>query len=228
MGQHAIFFDCDGTLVDSEQINYEAWSYAVSLFGGSLSKESYYAQIGKSVPTMAKELANQLQLSSHDELLDHSRKQVFVLQERGIVPITGTVSFLNRAYLLKKNYNLHLGVTSASFKKNILSYLQKLEIEHFFDLVLSGEEDLTDYSDPEGVNKPKPYIYMHAAKLLGLTPQQCIAIEDSYSGVLSAKQAGCFTIAVPTIHTKNHNFSIADLVLECLNSVSIEEILAYL
>ncbi len=45
--------------------------------------------------------------------------------------------------------------------------------------------------------KPRPDIYIYAAGQLGLDPSRCIAVEDSPNGVISAHDAGCFTIMVP-------------------------------
>ena len=90
-----------------------------------------------------------------------------------------------------------MGLASASPKDEILLNLQQHQIEHLFDVIISGKDDLSEYNDPEGVNKPKPYIYLHAAKLLDISPQQCVVIEDSRSGVTAGVDAGCFVIAVP-------------------------------
>ena len=47
--------------------------------------------------------------------------------------------------------------------------------------------------------KPKPDIYLFAAEQLGLSPDECIAVEDSPNGIISAHDAGCFTIMVPDL-----------------------------
>jgi len=57
----------------------------------------------------------------------------------------------------------------------------------------------------------KPYIYLKAAKLLCLHPEQCVAIEDSRTGVSSAVSAGCITIAIPNAYTAQQDLSHAHM-----------------
>jgi beta-phosphoglucomutase len=77
--------------------------------------------------------------------------------------------------------------------------------------VIVSADDLSDYKDPEGINKPKPYIYLQAAKLLGLHPKQCAAIEDSRTGISSAVSAGCIAVAIPNAYTAQQDLSHAHL-----------------
>jgi len=78
-----------------------------------------------------------------------------------------------------------------------------------FDAILSGKDDLTHIQDPEGTNKPKPYIYQLAADRLAVKPQECLVFEDTSAGVISAADAGMDVIAVPNEFTKEHDFSRA-------------------
>lgn len=100
--------------------------------------------------------------------------------------------------------------------------MKHLGIEDLFDVILSGHDDLIDYSDPEGVNKPKPYIYLHAAKLLNVSPTECVVIEDSMTGIISSKTAGCITIAIPNRFTEMQDLSAATLRMESLSAISVE------
>ncbi len=49
------------------------------------------------------------------------------------------------------------------------------------------------------VGKPAPDIYLKAAEMLGLSPQNCVALEDSPNGIKSASSAGCVTVMVPDL-----------------------------
>ena len=103
--------------------------------------------------------------------------------------------------------------------------MKHLKIEHVFDLVLSGKDDIDHYADPEGMNKPKPYIYLEAAKRLGVLPSECVAIEDSYPGVKASSSAGCFTVAVPTEFSSNHDFTAADVTIASFHQYSVDQFL---
>lgn len=106
-----------------------------------------------------------------------------------------------------------------------MTNLQHLGLEAIFDIVISGQDDLKAYSNPEGVNKPKPYIYLHTAVELGFFPSQCVAIEDSHAGVTAGKEAGYFTIAVPNDFTRTQDFSRADLVIHSFDNLALSDFL---
>jgi HAD superfamily hydrolase (TIGR01509 family) len=218
----AVLFDCDGTLVDSEYAHYTAWRKALNDLGGDLALEEYYQYVGKSAETNAKLLAERVEIDSED-LLKIKRGYYRDLCKTGLSPIVGTVEFLKGLASEKEKLGIKIGVCSAAVKEEIVSHLKHLKIDHLFDIVLSGQEDLSEYSDPEGVNKPKPYIYLHAMKMLGVRPEETVVIEDSAPGALAAASAGCFTIAVPNEYTRHHDFSHTNWQLESFANVGIDE-----
>jgi len=89
-----------------------------------------------------------------------------------------------------------------------------LKIENYFDCIVCPE-------DAEHV-KPKPDIYFEILKRLEIKPEESIAIEDSPNGILSAKIAGIFCIALPNELTSQLNLSKADLKLESLANFDID------
>jgi beta-phosphoglucomutase len=221
----AVIFDCDGTLVDSEHAHYQAWRSALQQEGGDLSVEEYYDFVGKPAPVLALALAQKIKKDRAQQLLEGKRKHYLHTQQEGHSPIQATVDFLHLLAKEKDTFNLKLGLASAATKHEILVNLRHLDIEHLFDIILSGQDDLADYSDPEGVNKPKPYIYLHAAKLLNLHPSECIVIEDSHAGVTAGVDAGCFTIAVPNAFTHHHDFSRAHAKIDSFANTTIQDFL---
>ena len=218
----AIIFDCDGTLVDSEDAHFSAWRQTLRNRGHDLTVEQYRFYAGKSDSAIGKLIAETVGCDCADEILTEKRADYQKLHEQGLPPIEATVDFLRRLASEKERLNLRLGVASAAYKSEILSSLRCLEIEKLFDVILSGQEDLKEYTDPNGVNKPKPYIYLHAMKKLGVFPTQCVAVEDSATGISSAVSAGCFAIAVPNIYTCNQDLSAAHLRIESFAGISID------
>lgn len=93
------------------------------------------------------------------------------------------------SYLKEKGCKIALA--TASPVKRAKYYLEPYGLFDKFDAVISGSDVLR--------SKPAPDIYLAAAKALGLPPENCIAVEDSPSGILSAKSAGCFTVMVPDL-----------------------------
>lgn len=222
----AVLFDCDGTLVDTEYAHYEGWKTALNQLGHDLAWSDYAPYIGKSAETNAMLLAQKVGTDCSSFLLQKKRDYYKTLYLKGFPPIADTVQFLKTLAAEKKALGLKIGVCSAAKKEEILFHLERLGITPLLDIVLSGQDDLTEYSDPEGVNKPKPYIYLHAAKVLGIKPQEIVVIEDSTSGAWAGVTAGCCTIAIPNAYTKNHDFSHTHLRIDSFAGISIQEFFA--
>lgn len=221
----AIFFDCDGTIVDSENAHYLAWQYALKKQGSDLTIEDYYAYVGGSTETISVSLSKILGKNCADEILKDKSAYFLELLYQGLPPIRSTVDLIYQLNNKKSEHGFKLGVTSAAKKQEILLHLKHLEIEKFFDIIISGRDDLAQYNDPEGVNKPKPYIYLHAAKRLNIAPRECVVIEDSSSGVKAGIDAGCFTIAIPNSYSFYQDFSFANLKVESFANMDVEQFL---
>lgn len=221
----AFIFDCDGTLVDSERAHLQAWQEVANKHNQVLPEHELLTFIGKSDVEVAKMLAGRITGIDAELLLKSKNRAFFEHLKFGLPPIEGTVQFLKRVIEKRTDLGLKIAVASASNRHDIYSNLKNLGLEKDFDTVISGQDDLDEYEDIEGVNKPKPYIYLKTAKLLGVDPSECIAIEDSYSGVRSAVTAGCITIAVPNASSKSHDLSSAAHVFETLGNFSVEELI---
>jgi len=219
----AVVFDCDGTLVDSEYAHYSAWRQVLLEQNYDLSLEEYHFYAGNPDPVCAECFYKKLASKSPEKMVEEKNQHFHKIQVLGLPPIQPTVDFVRLLFQKKQKLHLKLGVASAAPKTEILLNLKHLKIEECFDIILSGHEDLTEYADPEGVNKPKPYIYLHAAKLLGLVPRECVAVEDSYTGVSAAVRAGFITIAIPNRFTLSHDLSQAALKLESFEGSNVDQ-----
>lgn len=198
----AIIFDCDGTLIESEEMHYLAWKSTVEEQGSLLAKEYYMRHfVGIGDEEVADILYGRGDLPGKEELLKIKNNYFEGYQAQGILPIVESVHFAEALFREKEAYGFKLAVASAARKKEILYNLQSLGIVHYFDLIVSGHDDLSEYWDRRGTNKPRPYIYIKAAKLLAVQPSSCIAIEDSLAGVTAALTAGCITVAVAHAYT---------------------------
>lgn len=80
-------------------------------------------------------------------------------------------------------------ITSSSPMSNIRRHLSAHNLLHRFDKLCSG------YDVPNG--KPEPDIYLYGAACLNLRPEECLALEDSPTGILSAHRAGCLPVMIP-------------------------------
>lgn len=218
----AVIFDCDGTLVDSEPAHFEAWEFAVRESEGVLARTEYPSFVGHPKDTTAVKLAAKIPGASAEVILRDKVAYYKKLTETGLPLIEPTVAFLKMLIQEKERLGLKIGICSAATREHVNTYINQLGISEHLDLVLSGQRDLGEYYDPEGVNKPKPYIYLHAQKLLGVAPEEMVVIEDSAAGVEAAVRAGCFTIAIPNEFTLFQDLSLANLQLPSLEGIGIE------
>lgn len=225
LSMKAFIFDCDGTLVDTEGTHFSAWKKTFERRGHNLSLDDYRPFVGTPSEIASKTFAKKFDIDSPDDL-KNEKHNLYQEELRNLVyPIEETVNFLHRIVEAQKRLDLKLAVASGASKSEILTYLRALKIESFFSVILSGRDDLHHYKDPEGVNKPKPYIYLEAAKQLGLHPSECIAIEDSMPGVTASADAGCITIAIPTAFSAHQDFSKSDLLISSFKNYSVDEFL---
>lgn len=228
----AIIFDCDGTLIDTEEVQYQGWVYAFKMQGQELSRELFLSWMidlaghPRSVQCFAERAEGQMERECASILIQDFKNHVKIYWEQGYPPVEGTVNFLHQLFAGKHEHGLKIGLASGNTKPNIIHHLTKLDVVHYFDVIVSGHSDMAEYTDPEGTNKPKPYVYLEAAKRLGVDPRQCIAIEDSKVGAAAAIAAGCITVVVPTSVTASHDFSEADLILTSFSGISLENFLA--
>lgn len=229
----AIIFDCDGTLIDNGMGYFLDWQYALQCQGYELDEDMFWDFMNQNKivgrpgmdKTIAKFCCELVGLDCPDKVLQDKKAFSAKLHQTYEFPaIEPTVEFLHTLGKEKENLGLKIGLASGNKRVNILRVLKRLNVEHYFDVIVSAD-DITEYHDPEGTNKPKPYVYLQAAKLLQVEPNECIAIEDSHAGVTSAISAGCITIAIPNRQTTGQDLSQAHLKLISLVDVTPSDFL---
>ena len=118
---------------------------------------------------------------------------------------------------------LPVAIASSSEREWIEPHLDRLGWLDHFVTIASWEGEHT------GVRaKPAPDLYVLACEALGVAPEHAVAVEDSENGLVAAKAAGLWCIAVPNAVTAGLDFSTADLVLGSLADRSLSEALAAL
>jgi len=205
----AIIFDCDGILVDTEYLKFLAWQEALASQAIEFSVEEYMPLVGHSSKNILQMIQHSKKIKISDEIIGLKNARYKALQKLGVPAIQAMVDFARHLSANKSKLGLVLGLASSAPKEEILTNLQQIGLENAFDLVISGSDDLDDYVDAEGKNKPKPYIYIETAKRLNILPEFCLVFEDTTAGVDAAADAGMVPIAVPNQFTLNHDFSKA-------------------
>ncbi len=208
-GIEAIIFDCDGVLVDTEYLKFLAWQEALADELIPFSIEEYMPVIGHSSKNILLMIETVKNRSIPEEVIELKNAKYRILQKQGVPPIHDMIALVKRFNEKKQALGIKLGLASSASMEEILQNLEQIGLRNYFDVIISGSDDLDDYVDVEGKNKPKPYIYIEAAKRLGVTPSKCLVFEDTAAGIEAASTANMIAVAVPNRFTLNQDFSLA-------------------
>jgi len=165
------------------EFHYEAWKKAMLHYSIDLAPVDYYPLEGTNVYELAKKLFGLHNLNGYDEKELVNNKEKYFLVNNEFILYPGVVEFLN---VIKSN-NVKLGLVTAGLR-NRLNNTAPLEFLKIFDVIITGND--TD------VGKPSPQPYLKAVKKLGVMPEDCIAVENSPIGILSARNAEIYCVAI--------------------------------
>lgn len=199
----AVIFDMDGVIIDSEPFWKNAEFEVFSSLGVVLDKE--FTDLTQTMTTI--EVTKfwyekfPWESKSLEEVEDMVISRVMELIEQGRAERNGIELFIKQ---LKSN-GFKIGLATNSPYKIIPVVLEKAGIADYFDSIFSAE--FVEFG------KPDPAIYLMTSKELGIDPENCIVIEDSYSGMLAAKKAGMKVVAF-TNGNQDINISLADYKME--------------
>lgn len=199
----SVIFDMDGVIIDSEGIWKRAEREVFSSVGVKLSDD-----LCKITETMTTAEVTQFWFDKQpwkNESLNEVESKVIkrvahLIKEEG-KGIKGVENFVKG--LKSRGYKIGLATNSPAMLIPVV--LEKLNLDEYFDATSSSEYEL------EG--KPNPSVYLTVARKLDSKPADCIAIEDSFSGVLAAKEAGMKTIILSEDNPENIDYEAADYVI---------------
>lgn len=205
MPYQGVIFDMDGVLADSEPAHFRAINAALAPYSRELSHEQHSAQMGFGLEESLRATLRDTGLDLPIAVLAEAYSAA-VLDEvaRDASPLPGAIELVLRL----RELGIAVAVASSSMPSWIEATLAGIGLSGQFDAVVSGAT--VDHP------KPAPDIYLRAAELLGLEASECIAIEDSPTGLRSAKASGAFTIQSRSSSTPFPPQPEADLVLESL------------
>ena len=185
-GFDAVIFDCDGTLVDSMPAHFEAWCDALAIYGagGVLREDVFFAMGGRPSHDIVMEINDLYGLKLDPEAIALAKREAFFKRMGSITLIDEVAAFAESL-----RGRVPMAVASGSTRRVVEKTLQLLGVSDWFDEVVT--------SDDVAVGKPAPDVFLHAAKLLGVTPLKCLALDDAPAGVLAAQRAGMQVVTIP-------------------------------
>ncbi len=216
MSQRAVLFDMDGVIVDSEDYWVEA------------EREELLPAVVPEADVAVSEVTG----LNYREIYDYLESEygTAVTREEFVERFEGVARgiYADRVSLLPEFHALladldergvPVAIVSSSPHDWIDVVRERFDLTEAFDAVVSAE-------GIDGPGKPDPYIYEHAADLVGVAPEAAVAVEDSGHGVSAAAAAGVHTVAYRIAAHDDPDLSPADAVVESLEELR-ETVLAY-
>ena len=196
----AVLFDMDGTLVDSESVHFNIWNDLLAPFGVQYD-EATFCQRFSGRPTLeaAKEVVTNYGLTISPEQLTDEKYAAF-----GRFVSSNLPAYMPHAKAVLeqvKASGLKMALVTGSAKDEAYPILKGYGIFDWFDCVVTKDD----------VNNPKPDgdPYQLALDTLNIMADEAVAVEDTFTGVSAASNAGVAVYAVPNHFTLEHDFSKA-------------------
>jgi HAD superfamily hydrolase (TIGR01509 family) len=204
-----LIFDLDGLLADTEKLHCSAYQDALARYGFELTEQDYSehwilkgGSIGEFITARGldidPELVRLTKAERYEELVVSTAE-----------PMPGAISILSRMTGWKK-----LALATSSYEDAAYAVLKALNIGVYFSCIAT-RSTVTRI-------KPFPDLFLYVARMLGVTPEDCLVFEDSEKGIIAAQAAGMKSIAIPNVHTFDHDFSKATVIVPSLEVVTRE------
>lgn len=209
-----VIFDMDGLMLDTEKLLLRFWCEAAAETGYKMEKKHVL-----SIRSLAAKYAEPKLKEYFGENFDYHkvrarRKELMsaYIQEKGIETKKGVRELL----VFLKERGIKTAVATATDLERTEKYLKSVDLLKYFDKIVCG----TMVEN----GKPEPDIYLKAAKELKLSPESCIALEDSPNGILAAYRAGCMPVMVPDLdqpseETKKMLFGLEEDLLKVIDFI---------
>lgn len=188
----AVIFDMDGVIADTNPFHAKAFEAFFDKYSVAYTHEAFEQHMyGKHNSYIMQHFFGKPLSPQEIALLEQEKEGLFrEIYKSVATPVFGLVEFLHD---LKQNGFL-LGVATSAPRANMDLVLDALGIRDLFQSTLSSED--------VKLHKPHPEVYLKSADALGVSPQQAMVFEDSFSGVTAGKAAGMKVTGVLTSHKK--------------------------
>lgn len=185
----------DGVLIEAKNWHYEALNKALGLFGMEISRYDHLVTYD-GLPTKRKlemlTAERGLPIGLHDFI--NEMKQQYTME---IIFARCKPRFFHEYALSRlKQDGYKLAVASNSIRQTVEVMLQQSALIDYFEFYLSNQD--------VRIGKPDPSIYIKAIEKLGLSPTECLIVEDNENGIKAAKASGAWLMEVDEVDEVNY------------------------
>jgi len=183
-GRRGLIFDCDGTLVDSMPLHYQAWITVLRRYDLDFTEARFYQWAGVPVDEIIRRLAAEQGRTVDAQAIATERDTYFHrLPANALRPVAAVVAIARRFHR-----HLPLAVATGSTQASAEASLRAIGILEWFDAVISSQD--------AGHPKPAPDVFLMAAARIAVPPHACVAFEDGEAGLQAAHAAGMHVVDV--------------------------------
>ncbi|MDA7950410.1 MAG: HAD family phosphatase [Pirellulaceae bacterium] len=209
----AVAFDLDGLMFNTEELYQHVGGVLLRRRGKEFTPELLDQMMGRQAPVALQIMIDWHQLDATVDDLKRETMGVFeeILDDR-LRPMPGLVELLQ---FLDEN-QIPRSVATSSTRQFVDRVLSMYDWPGQFKFILAAED--------VAHGKPHPEIYLRAAELFGVKPQQMLVLEDSQNGCQAGVAAKALTVAVPSGHSLTHNFTGAFAVAGSLADPKIYDL----
>jgi len=202
----AVCFDLDGLMFNTEDVFYVSADVLLQRRGMRMSRGAMDAMLGRRPLESLTAFRDYMKLNEEPaDLLAESRVIFHEMLNDHLQPMPGLYDLLD----LIESRELPKGVATSSPRDYLDHIFGRFDLAPRFPIRLTAE------SVTHG--KPNPEIYLKAAELLGVRPENMLVLEDSETGTRAAAAAGAFIVSIPHEHTSGHDFSQSRYIASGLN-----------
>lgn len=201
----------DGVLVDTEPFHYENENRMFKRLGLEIPDEEHAQFTGVATDVMWQNIVQSRNLPySVAELTELTiRESIGYFQSlKKLDPMPGLIDLLENLVTNK----MPLAVASSSDTETMRNILAKSGLRKYFQFTVSRND--------VAKSKPAPDVFLQAAQLLGVEPNDCLVFEDSRNGIAAAKAAGMFCIAYSGANSGKQDRSAADDFISSFDDVN--------
>jgi len=182
-GVRAIIFDCDGTLVDSGPLYLRAWEAGFATVGSKMDKNWYKKRSGLSESALIEQFEALHQIEVDRSAIVPAMRAEFTANAAYLREIEHVASIARAAFGV-----FPIAVASGGPGSLVRLSLEMIGLEALFDVVVTFED--------VNIGKPKPDLFLEAARRLGVSPTECLVLEDSATGLTAAAKANMRSVDV--------------------------------
>lgn len=207
----AVIFDMDGVIVDTTEGHYLSFVQMGKEVGYEMSRECFKSIFGMHNNDIFPLLLNRKLEQKECDKFSNRKEELFRNIIRGnITALPGITTLIPS--LKNAGFKIALGTSTAL--ENVELVLTDLKLRRYFDGMATAEDVVR--------GKPDPQVFLMAAQRIGISPSQCVVIEDAVAGIQAALAAGMKAIGVTTNHSREA-LSKAHRVIDSLEEVTPDD-----